>query len=127
VIDDCPNILQDFQKILCPADGFISNAWAECSHDLFDEPFPHPGKEPFDLDCVDNGMSVRDLVRKAKAQGSPFALVFLDGKLPNGWDRIETVESIRDEDSSVQVVLCGAYPVSGWSEVLPRLGRWNQI
>ena len=56
VIDDNQNILQDFRKILCPVGSFISHARSECGYDLFDEPFPHRGKEPFDLDCVDNGM-----------------------------------------------------------------------
>lgn len=127
VIDESPSIVQDFRKILCPAGSFIANAWSECSHDLFDDPFPHRGKEPFDLDCVDNGMSGRDLVAQAKAQGSPFAVVFLDVQLANGWDGIETVERIWDEDSGLQVVLCTAYPDFGWSEVLPRLGHRDQL
>ena len=127
VIDDNQNILQDFRKILCPVGSFISHARSECGYDLFDEPFPHRGKEPFDLDCVDNGMSGFDLVAQAKAQGSPFAVVFLDVQLPHGWDGIETVERIWDEDSSVQVVLCTAYPDFGWSEVLPRLGHRDQL
>ncbi|MBA3967381.1 MAG: hypothetical protein H0X47_16715 [Nitrospirales bacterium] len=127
VIDDSPNILQDFRKILCPAMSVISNAWLESSQDRFDGSFLHHGKEPFDLDCVKNGDSGRDLVTQAKAQGSPFAVVFLDVQLPNGWDGIETVERIWDEDSEVQVVLCTAYPVFGWSEVLPRLGHRDQL
>ncbi|MCA9419683.1 MAG: hypothetical protein KC592_01620 [Nitrospira sp.] len=127
VIDDSQNIIQDFRKILCPADSFISNVWVECGQDLFDEPFPHRDKAPFDLDCVDNGMSGCDLVTQAKAQGSPIAVVFVDVHLPNGWDGIETVERIWDEDPGVQVVLVTAYPDFGWSEVLPRLGHRDQL
>lgn len=127
VIDDSPNILQDFRKVLCPAICGISNAWLESSRDLFDGPFLCHGKEPFDLDCVKNGESGRDLVTQAKAQGSPFAVVFLDVQLPNGWDGIETVERIWDEDSDVQVVLCTACLDFGWSEVLPRLGHLDQL
>ncbi len=127
VIDDSPNILQDFQKILCPAISVISNGWFESRQDLFDGSFLYPGKEPFDLDCVNNWESGRDLVTQAKAQGSPFAVVFLDVQLPNGWDGIETVERIWDEDSDVQVVLCTAYPDFGWVEVLPRLGHRDQL
>lgn len=127
VIDDSPNILQDFRKFLCPAISGISNAWLESSQDLFDGPFLRHGKEPFDLDCVKNGESGRDLVTQAKAQGSPFAVVFLDVQLPNGWDGIETVERIWDEDSDVQVVLCTACLDFGWSEVLPRLGHRDQL
>ncbi len=127
VIDDSPDILQDFRKILCPAINFISNAWLENSQDFFEQPFLHHGKEPFDLDCVANGESGRVLISQAKVKGSPFAVVFLDVQLPNGWDGIGTVERIWDEDSDVQVVLCTAYSDFGWSEVLPRLGHRDQI
>lgn len=127
VIDDTPNVLQDFRNILCPAIQFISDAWSEVRHDPFDAPFQHHRKEPFELECVDNEKSGRDLVTQAKAQGSPFAVVFLDVQLPNGWDGLETVERIWDEDPDVQVVLCTAYPDVGWSEVLPRSGRQDQV
>ncbi|GJL68439.1 MAG: hypothetical protein NPIRA06_10740 [Nitrospirales bacterium] len=127
VIHDSPNILQNFQEILCPEISLISNAWLESSQDPFDGPFLHHGKEPFDLDCVKNGKSGRDLVTQAKAQGSPFAVVFLDVQLSKGLDAIETVERIWDEDSDVQVVLCTAYPDFGWSAILPRLGHRDQL
>jgi signal transduction histidine kinase len=127
VIDDSPNILQDFRKILRPVKAFIPDAWAEFSQGLFDETFSHGSKEPFELDCVDNGMSGCDLVKQAKAHGSPFAVAFLDVRLPNGWDGIETVERLWDEDPGVQVVLCTSYPDFGWSEVLPRLGHRDQL
>ena len=127
VIDDSPNILQDFRKILCPVKAFIPDAWAEFSQDLFDETFSDGSKEPFELDCVDNGMAGCDLVKQAKTHGSPFAVAFLDVRLPNGWDGIETVERLWDEDPGVQVVLCTAYPDFGWSEVLPRLGHRDQL
>jgi len=127
VIDDSPNILEDFQKILRPGGAFLPDMWSEFSQDRLDETFLHCGKEPFELNCVDNGMSGCALVKQAKAQGSPFAVAFLDLRLPNGWDGIETVEQIWDEDPGVQVVLCTAYPDFGWSEVLPRLGHRDQL
>ena len=127
VIDDSPNILEDFRKILCPGGAFISDMWSEFSQDLLDEDFPHRGKEPFELNCVDNGMSGCDLVKYAKAQGSPFAVAFLDLRLHHGWDGIETIERIWDEDPGVQVVLCTAHPDFGWSEALPRLGHRDQL
>ena len=127
VIDDSPNILEDFRKILRPAGSFISDEYSEFKQDLLDETFLHCDKEPFDLDCVDNGMSGCDLVKQAKLCGSPFAMAFLDVRLPNGWDGIETVERIWDEDPGVQVVLCTAYPDLGWSEVLIRLGHRDQL
>jgi signal transduction histidine kinase len=127
VIDDSPNILQDFRKILCPVNPVMPDAWAEFSQDLFDETFSQGSKEPFELECVDNGMAGCDLAKKAKSHDSPFAVAFLDVRLPNGWDGIETVERLWDEDPGVQVVLCTAYPDFGWSEVLPRLGHRDQL
>ncbi|MDR4459745.1 MAG: ATP-binding protein [Nitrospirales bacterium] len=127
VIDGSPEIHQDFQRILCPAITSISHAWLESRHDRFEGPFLHHGKEPFDLDCVNSGEAGCNLVVQAKAQGSPFAVVFLDVQLPNGWDGIETVERIWDEDSDMEIVLCSAYPDFGWVEGLRRLGHRDQF
>ena len=127
VIDESPDVLQDFLKILCPATRFISGVWLESMHEPFDDSFLHQEKEPFELDCVDNRESGLDLVTHAKAQGSPFAVVFLNVQLANGWDGFETVKRIWNEDSEVQVVLCTAQTDFGWSEVLSRLGRRDQL
>ncbi len=127
VIDASPNNLEDFRKILRPVESFALDNCSEFKQDLLNEAFPHCGKEPFDLDCVDNGMSGYVLVKQAKVCGSPFAVAFLDVQLPNGWDGFETAERIWEEDPGVQVVLCAANPDSSWSEALNRLGHRDQL
>ena len=78
MIDEGPNILQEFKKILCHVGGFILDVWLEFGQDAFGETFLYHSKEPFEFDCVDNGMSGCELGKQAKAHGSPFAPSFLD-------------------------------------------------
>lgn len=76
VIDGSPNKLQDFREILCHVGGCIPDGWSEFGQDKLNETFLYHGKEALGLHCVDNGMSGCDLVKQAKAHGSPFAVTF---------------------------------------------------
>jgi len=50
-----------------------------------------------------------ELVKKSLEDGDPFALAFVDVRMPPGWDGIETVARIWQEYPDLQVVICTAY------------------
>ena len=60
-------------------------------------------------------------------QGRPFALAFIDMRMPPGWDGLETIEHLWTVDPDVQVVICTAYSDYSWSDMLTRLGRSDQL
>ena len=57
----------------------------------------------------------------------PYAVVFVDMRMPPGWDGVETVERIWDVDPDLQVVICTAFSDHEWEELIPRLGRRDQL
>lgn len=121
VIGDSHHIWQDFWKSLLPIKAHTSVGRSQLNQVSVDKHLSYQEQAPFQLECVDNGLSGYELVKAAKAQGSSFAVAFLDVQLPNGWNGIETVERMWEEDPDVQVVFCTAYSHVDWSEVLEKL------
>jgi signal transduction histidine kinase len=62
------------------------------------------------------------MVRKAAAENQPYALAFVDGRMPPGWDGIQTIEKIWSEFPDLQIVLCTAYCDYSWDDITARLG-----
>src|ERR1051325_1173426 len=90
IIDDNHAIHEDFRKILCPA--AISSASDSLAASLFDDETPVPASDsPFEVDLAWQGQEGLEKVRSALAEGRPYALAFVDGRMPPGWDGVETI------------------------------------
>lgn len=124
VIDDMPAIHEDFRKILCPSPSARSEI-AALEMALFDDAPPAAAASPAAKQYeVAFALQGRDGVTKADealTAGKPFALAFVDMRMPPGWDGIETIERLWRLDPQLQVVICTAYSDYSWAEVLRRL------
>lgn len=122
VVDDSAAIHEDFRKILAP-DGV--GALADTEAALF-------GMVPqatwrFELDFVFQGQSALRRVEAAVAAGRPFAVAFVDMRMPPGWDGMETVERLWQADPRLQVVICTAYSDHPWDTLLQRLDVQDRL
>jgi signal transduction histidine kinase len=118
LIDDMPSIHEDFRKILCAAPAAPELDAAEAT--LFDQPTKRPG-DSFELDSADQGRDGVAMVEAAVRAGLPYAMAFVDMRMPPGWDGVETIERLWHIDPNVQVVICTAYSDHPWEDVLARL------
>lgn len=127
VVDDTVAIHEDFRKILClgappPAD---LNA---IETELFGEPALEAGPQPeFRIDSAYQGREALALVRQAGAEASPYAVAFVDVRMPPGWDGIETIEKLWAVDPALEIVLCTAYSDHSWRQIVKRLGCTDQL
>jgi CheY-like chemotaxis protein len=76
----------------------------------------------FELDSAFQGKEGLDKVRQALAEGRPYALVFLDYRMPPGWNGAETLRHLRQVAPSLPVVLCSAYSDYSWEELVREVG-----
>jgi signal transduction histidine kinase len=120
VIDDNPAIHEDFQKILATPEGSTSLDALESV--LFGAPQTRSGPYHFEVDTASQGEEGVKLVREALRDGRPFAVAFVDIRMPPGIDGVETTARLWQEDPDLQVVLCSAYADYSWEEVAHRLG-----
>lgn len=125
VIDDNRAIHEDFRKILeiSPDEDRYDQARAA----LFGGSPPTRGQERFELDCADQGQQALAMVQSALKEGRPYAVAFVDMRMPPGWDGLETVEHLWNEDSRLEVVICTAYADQPWVEIRDRIGRNDKL
>lgn len=81
----------------------------------------------FELDYALQGKQGFKMVRQAVDQGNPYAMAFVDMRMPPGWNGLETIENLWRADPDLQVVICSAYSDHSWSEISKRLGINDQL
>jgi signal transduction histidine kinase/DNA-binding response OmpR family regulator len=126
VIDDNPSIHADFRKILAEG-GSASRDLARVGAELFGDTVPSGRKAEFEMSTARQGEEGLVAVREALRCGSPFALAFVDVRMPPGWDGIETSARIWEVDPDIQIVLCTAYSDYSWEEITDRLGSSDRL
>ena len=117
-VDDTAAIHEDFRKILSKdsAESDLEAAEAALLGATRDA-----ASVEFDMDSAFQGQEALDKVRAALNENRPYAMAFIDMRMPPGWDGVETVERLWAEDPRLQVVFCTAYSDYSWKEVLTRL------
>ncbi|HEY0190697.1 MAG TPA: ATP-binding protein [Kofleriaceae bacterium] len=121
IVDDTRAIHDDFRKIFAPPDA-AAVALDDLEAELLDSHEPTPSESTFELVSAYQGRDALDLVMAARAAGRPFALAFIDMRMPPGWDGLETIERIWQVDPELQIVICSAYADHSWRELRGRLG-----
>ena len=125
-IDDNQAIHFDFRKILCGRSE-SGKELAEAEAALFGDAGGAPVRENFEMDSAYQGEEGLDLVRKSVAEGRPYAMAFIDVRMPPGMDGIETTVKIWKEYPDLQVVICTAYSDYSWDEMIARLGQSDRL
>jgi diguanylate cyclase (GGDEF)-like protein len=126
VIDDNPAIHQDFSKILAQEPG-VDAGMTQAERILFGEDAPSLIQPVFELQFAQQGKQGVTLVQQARANDRPFALAFIDMRMPPGWDGLETIQHLWAADPDVQVVICSAHSDYDWTDFTERLGHSDKL
>lgn len=125
LIDDTPSIHEDFRKILTPTSA---------QHAELDEMeaalFGSEAKSTnllFELDSAYGGQEGLGKLIQALQENRPYALAFVDMRMPEGWDGAQTIEHLWQKDPLLQVVVCTAYSDYSWDELLERLHAHDRL
>jgi diguanylate cyclase (GGDEF)-like protein len=126
VIDDNAAIHEDFRKVLngLPAedDAVLELLEAEILGGSADSSLPQ-----FGLDTALQGEEGVKLAQAAVSEGRPYALAFVDMRMPPGWDGVETIQRLWQVDPSLQVVICSAHADQEWNDIVARLNFSDQL
>jgi diguanylate cyclase (GGDEF)-like protein len=119
VVDDEASVRDAYRQTLLESD--VSQdlaAFRDLRARLFGRPVGDTGLLPqlaisrgktFDPVFCDNAEAAVSAVRQALAEGRPFAVVFLDMRMPPGADGVWAAGRIREMDPAVEIVVCTAY------------------
>jgi signal transduction histidine kinase len=125
LIDDTPSIHDDFRKILTPL-STLHVELDEMEAALFGSE-AKPTDLLFELDSAYGGQEGLGKLVQALQENRPYALAFVDMRMPDGWDGAQTIEHLWQEDPLLQVVVCTAYSDYSWDELLDRLQAHDRL
>ncbi|HTS26987.1 MAG TPA: response regulator [Bryobacteraceae bacterium] len=124
VVDDNRAIHDDLRKILA-SDGSHDLDLQTDESILFDaQPVPVTN---FEIDSAYQGEEGLEKLREAVSAGRPYALAFVDVRMPPGWDGVETITQFRKVDPDLQTVICTAYSDYSWNDIQRRLGHADSL
>src|ERR1700691_2060000 len=95
LVDDMPSIHADFRKILAPV--VVTTDLDADEALLFGKP-TDAVSVGFEMDSAYQGVEALEKVRSAQLAGLPYAMAFIDMRMPPGWDGVETVEHLWQAD-----------------------------
>jgi PAS domain S-box-containing protein len=121
VIDDLQSIHDDFRKIL------LARASGDDGEPLLFGLPRRTGGPRFKIDSAFQGQQGFEKVQLAIAEGRPYAVAFVDVRMPPGWDGIETAEKLWSVDPDLQIVICTAFSDYSWNEMVQRLGQSDRM
>ena len=124
IVDDNPAIHDDFRKVLEPEEAGSVDAAAEA---LLFGAAETKIRQEFQIDSAYQGQEALAMIQKARQNAAAYALAFVDVRMPPGWDGVETIERLWQEDPDLQVVICTAYSDYSWEEITRKLGQSDSL
>src|SRR5580698_3259829 len=126
VVDDNQAIHDDFRKTLLGT-GSSSSSLADLEAELFNKPTPTLKIGPFRVDFALQGPDALTMVEAALKANDPYALAFVDIRMPPGWDGVETIDRLWKAYPSLQAVICTAYSDYSWHDIIGRFGHTDSL
>ena len=127
-IDDNASIHEDYRKVLLQRE---TNTQLDAAESILFGKSPEPSRPnplpKYQIDSAFQGEQGLELVKKAMANDTPYAVAFVDVRMPPGWDGIETVQRIWEVAPDLPVVLCTAHSDYSWGEIRTKLDRTDQF
>jgi CheY-like chemotaxis protein len=125
VIDDNRAIHDDFSKIF-EREFASAQPLAASGTALFGDSTVSVARPVFQVDFASQGIEGAELIERARSEDEPYAMAFVDMRMPPGWDGIETTLRIWELDPRLQIVICTAYSDHSWEHMLGRLRYADQ-
>jgi two-component system, NtrC family, sensor kinase len=129
VIDDEEMVRDNIEEILLPRkNGLQSKRVGEAASILFDKPLqpiliPRASNIPdFTVHKASNGMEGVEMVKKSVIEGRPYAVIFLDMRMP-GWDGMETAVEIRKHDIKAEIIFVTAFSDRSIDDIISKAGQ----
>ncbi|QDU65514.1 hypothetical protein [Engelhardtia mirabilis] len=133
VVDDNQAIHDDFTKILMPcreaaaASAELDDLAASILGDQESASIAPRLQPTYELSHALQGKDALAQVQAAGDEGKPFAMVFMDVRMPPGWDGVDTLKRLWEVDPELQGVVCTAYADYSYDEIVDRLGSSDRF
>ena len=125
IVDDQEEIHEDFEEMLKPN---LSYTLSKGLASAFGSEEDDSGFLPeFNLIHARSGQESYEIVKKSIDDSDPIAVIYMDVRMPPGWDGIETTRMIREIDKDVEVVIMTAYNGKPLSEIVRNIELLHKL
>lgn len=127
LVDDNPSIHEDFRKILLGSQ--IRNEALDAAEAIIfgSDSAANDTSHDFVLESAFQGQEALERVTQSIANANPYAMAFIDVRMPPGWDGIETIHHLWKVDPALQVVICTAYSDYSWEKMTAKIGVSDNV
>jgi diguanylate cyclase (GGDEF)-like protein len=127
VVDDNQAIHDDFRKVLAPEPR--ANALDDTVAVMLGAPAARRRSDQvaYEIDAAHQGEEGLAMVQAALREDRPYAMAFVDMRIPPGWDGLRTIEEIWAIDPAIQIVICTAFSDHSWSDIIDRVGETDGL
>lgn len=128
VIDDEEMVRDNIEEILVPKkSSALDESLTRAASILFDDDSAaapagvRRNMPDFTVHKAANGMDGLELVKKSVEEGRPYAVIFLDMRMP-GWDGLETAAQIRKYDNKAEIIFVTAFSDRSIDDIVLKAG-----
>ena len=79
------------------------------------------------VDTANQGETAFEMVKKSNMSEAPYALAFIDMRMPPGWDGLKTAKSIREIDKEIEIVIMTAYADHDQKQIAETVGSPEKL
>jgi two-component system, NtrC family, sensor kinase len=126
LIDDHPAIHTDYRMVFRLAEP-KNTALNDAEAAIFGPGTDAPSGLTFEIDSAFQGEEGLGKVCAAIAEGRPYAMAFIDMRMPPGWDGVETTLRLWEVCPDLQVVICTAHSDYTWEDMIERFGQTDRL
>ena len=129
VADDESAIREAYRNILAPETSQSSNSdkFATVKAQLFGGKQRATERPWFEVVCCEQAEKAVDAVAQALETGQPFAVAFLDIRMPPGKDGVWAAEQIRALDPAIEIVISTAFSDVDPQEIAARVSPVDKL
>ena len=127
IVDDQEEIHTDFQEILSKG---IREIASDDLADAFLEEDSQDSKNylpAFELSHASSGDEAYEMVKAAAGANLPFAVAYVDIRMPPGMDGIETIRQIREFEKNLEIVIMTAYTDKPLHEIVTNMELLHKL
>ncbi len=132
IIDDNVAIHEDYKAVLCfHAENEADDEMIDLEDQLFsDDNMSSDNKETYcaldyEVESAYQGKVGAEMIKKARDEGNPYSVAFVDMRMPPGWNGLETIKHFWQDDPDIQVIICTAYSDHSLEEIASQIKNPN--
>ena len=124
IVDDQEDIHKDFEEMLNPAS--VSAPTDDLAR-AFDSDTDESFLPEFEILHARSGKEAYEKIKESIETLNPFAVAYMDVRMPPGWDGIDTTCKIREIDKHIEIVIMTAYTSKPLSEIVHNIELLHKL